>query len=293
MEVTFNSAIRKIRKEKGITQEQLADAVGVSPQAVSKWEMSSFPDAQLLPVIADFLGVSIDELYGRDRENEIGVNQRVVDYIRETDHAEKFTKMFNLCLAALQGYVGGDEYVDMPDRVRGSVYESYNLIVQEEGWAQARLNENLWYFLLMPQPEKGYDDVLVYDQKTEELFRILAMPNALRTAYFFADREKSTFFTVSAVSAELEIPEESARSILEGLEKIGLIWGADLNSGGERTEKAYQYLADQDFVAFITFARNLVRRPCNFINMSRNRNSPFFKNNTYKKAKEGEKDEEK
>ena len=45
MENTFNDNLRRIRKEKKITQEQLAEFVGVSPQAVSKWEMNSFPDA--------------------------------------------------------------------------------------------------------------------------------------------------------------------------------------------------------------------------------------------------------
>ena len=69
MENSFNSSLKRIRKEKAITQEQLADKVGVSPQAVSKWELSSYPDPQLLPAIADYLGVTIDELFGRDRKS--------------------------------------------------------------------------------------------------------------------------------------------------------------------------------------------------------------------------------
>lgn len=54
MENSFNANLKKIRKEKGITQEQLAEHIGISPQAVSKWEMSSYPDPQLLPRIADY-----------------------------------------------------------------------------------------------------------------------------------------------------------------------------------------------------------------------------------------------
>lgn len=69
MENTFNDNLRRIRKEKKITQEQLAEFVGVSPQAVSKWEMNSFPDASLLPKIAEKLEVSIDELFGLKSEN--------------------------------------------------------------------------------------------------------------------------------------------------------------------------------------------------------------------------------
>ncbi len=57
-----------LRKKKEITQEQLATAVNVSPQAVSKWETgTSLPDIQTLPLIADYFAVSIDYLfYGLD-----------------------------------------------------------------------------------------------------------------------------------------------------------------------------------------------------------------------------------
>ena len=60
--------ITELRKKKGITQEQLATALNISPQAVSKWETNtSLPDTQTLPLIANHFGVSIDYLfYGQD-----------------------------------------------------------------------------------------------------------------------------------------------------------------------------------------------------------------------------------
>ena len=57
--------IAKLRKEKGVKQEELANDVGVSTQAVSKWENGGVPDIELLPKIADFFSVSIDYLFGR------------------------------------------------------------------------------------------------------------------------------------------------------------------------------------------------------------------------------------
>lgn len=55
--------ILKLRKEKGITQDQLGNYIGVSTPAVSKWESGiSYPDITLLPVIATFFNVSIDKL---------------------------------------------------------------------------------------------------------------------------------------------------------------------------------------------------------------------------------------
>ena len=57
--------IALLRKERGIKQEELAGYVGVSTQAVSKWENGGVPDTELLPAIADFFSVSVDSLFGR------------------------------------------------------------------------------------------------------------------------------------------------------------------------------------------------------------------------------------
>lgn len=67
-EIKISENITELRKKKGITQEQLATALSISPQAVSKWETNtSQPDIQTLPLIADYFGVSIDYLfYGQD-----------------------------------------------------------------------------------------------------------------------------------------------------------------------------------------------------------------------------------
>ena len=63
--VKIHEQIAFLRKQKGLTQEQLANALGVSNQAVSKWESAvCCPDIGLLPDIAKFFDVSVDELLG-------------------------------------------------------------------------------------------------------------------------------------------------------------------------------------------------------------------------------------
>jgi transcriptional regulator with XRE-family HTH domain len=64
MELKLGAAIKKYRTEKGITQEELAEYIGISFQAVSKWETNTtLPDIALLPKLAVFFGVSIDDLF--------------------------------------------------------------------------------------------------------------------------------------------------------------------------------------------------------------------------------------
>jgi len=63
----IGTKIRELRKKKGITQEALASALSVTPQAVSKWESSlSYPDITLIPTIAAYFGVSLDTLFDFD-----------------------------------------------------------------------------------------------------------------------------------------------------------------------------------------------------------------------------------
>ena len=64
--VTMGKRIADLRKQKGMTQEQLANQVGVTAQAVSKWENDlSCPDISVLPQLAEVLGVTTDELLGK------------------------------------------------------------------------------------------------------------------------------------------------------------------------------------------------------------------------------------
>ena len=65
MDMTIGKRIAHLRKEKGLTQEELAGRMGVSPQAVSKWENDqTCPDISVLPALSKLLGVTVDELLG-------------------------------------------------------------------------------------------------------------------------------------------------------------------------------------------------------------------------------------
>lgn len=64
--------IQKLRKESGLTQEKLAALLGVSFQAVSRWENGvAYPDIELIPRLAFVFGISIDSLLGYQTEKSI------------------------------------------------------------------------------------------------------------------------------------------------------------------------------------------------------------------------------
>lgn len=69
----LSERIAALRKERGLTQEQLGKMVGVSSQAVGKWEKGGAPDVELLPVLSRQLGVTIDALFGLEGGEQIDV----------------------------------------------------------------------------------------------------------------------------------------------------------------------------------------------------------------------------
>ena len=83
MAMKIGEKIKSLRKTKNISQESLAKALGVTFQAVSKWETNtSAPDVSIIPSIASFFGISIDELF----DYNVFENEQKIDSIcREAD----------------------------------------------------------------------------------------------------------------------------------------------------------------------------------------------------------------
>lgn len=78
MQLDLGNNIRQLRHRDKRTQEAVADALGVTSQAVSRWEAGgSYPDMNLIPSIANYFGVTIDELFGYHNERESKINALV------------------------------------------------------------------------------------------------------------------------------------------------------------------------------------------------------------------------
>lgn len=71
-QVKIGNFLKKLRKEKGITQEQLAEILNVSGRTVSRWETgNNMPDISILVYIADYYDISIPEIISGERKSEI------------------------------------------------------------------------------------------------------------------------------------------------------------------------------------------------------------------------------
>ncbi|MBR5312194.1 MAG: helix-turn-helix transcriptional regulator [Clostridia bacterium] len=76
MQIKLSEQMRELRRKRGSTQDELAQALGVTPQAVSRWENGiCYPDMELLPAMANYFGVSIDELFGYQTERSQRIDE--------------------------------------------------------------------------------------------------------------------------------------------------------------------------------------------------------------------------
>lgn len=93
MTIKIGAIIKKLRTENNITQDTLANAIGVTPQAISRWEAEGgYPDIELLPAIADFFSVSTDELLGyklSEREQKLAYIKKEIERLAEIGSIEE------------------------------------------------------------------------------------------------------------------------------------------------------------------------------------------------------------
>jgi len=87
MNIYFGENLKELRKTKNLTQERLAEFLGVSFQTVSKWERGdTYPDITMLPEIAAFFKISVDDLLGINKaENEEKILRKLNEYDNLTD----------------------------------------------------------------------------------------------------------------------------------------------------------------------------------------------------------------
>lgn len=76
MQLNLGEKIRSLRRRDSRTQEELANALGVTSQAVSRWEAGGcYPDMNLIPSLANYFGITIDELFGYENQREIKIDR--------------------------------------------------------------------------------------------------------------------------------------------------------------------------------------------------------------------------
>ena len=90
--MTIGKTIKRLRRERDITQRQLAEYLGISPKAVSQWECDrTAPDISQLPLLANILEVTTDEILGVDVDAK---KRMIAEISSKAQEAPHFVKHF-------------------------------------------------------------------------------------------------------------------------------------------------------------------------------------------------------
>ena len=221
---TFSTTFQTLRKNRGVTQEQLATHLGVSPQAVSKWENGSYPDGDLLPRIADYFEVSIDYLYGRAKDN-VSLEQQLMEAIKEInigpgyDHTEHLDRMMKYIWAMQLGLWPENKHYY--DRTRS---EGDHVIVStaydKSGFNFFRLNKSLEFYTIMKRPEKGFASYFKVTDELAELFAFLGKKENLKVLFYLLSLDAGNGVSVSTIAKRVGISEAETRAAVEYLKQV-------------------------------------------------------------------------
>lgn len=103
--INIGSKIAKKRKEKGVTQEELAEFVGVSKAAVSKWESGqSYPDILILPVLATFFDTSVDDILNYEPQMAKSDIKNLYARLAKDFAAKPYNDVYDECISYSKKY---------------------------------------------------------------------------------------------------------------------------------------------------------------------------------------------
>lgn len=229
----FSENLQRLRKEKGLTQNGLAEQLGVSPQAVSKWENSSYPDADFIPKIADYFEVSIDQLYGRGQK-KMSLEENIYKNILKgldamdqhwTEEGKAATEeYFKRCLeynwAAMNGsftWQDRTEYRNKPVRDSG---DNGSALIRKEGIYFMSNRRACEFAMVMKRPMEGFKEVFENREKTAELFAWLGKEDNLKLLEFMFTLKQDEVIQAKVIAAKTGIEKEVIENFFETINKV-------------------------------------------------------------------------
>lgn len=258
---SFHSNLTDRRKALGLTQEQLAQRLNVSSQAVSKWEKGRFPDAALLPNIADALNISLDELFGLPTvQTQIAPETVVCRHLQSLPGEKRPEWITHLLYTMLCSY---SPSIDLDSvRLRSSnEQETFGVLHTDHEIALERLNADLRYFMYLEKPPAGVASYLKDEKGIVRLLATLGDIDAIRMIRYMASNCRNKLFLPAKLSEKLGIPLEKVQQIMNRLDRFGLVW----RMAGDFNEEAPTILYGYTHNAALAMLLVLAQSICNYL----------------------------
>ena len=255
--------IAKYRKNKGMTQEELGKDIGVTTQAVSRWECGGTPDVVLLPSIADRLGVTIDALFGRDTGGAVNLEELIYNRVSNLSIERQIEYISEIFWNGLKGFSAMKDMKYHENSMEEIVLENESLwmrscIITDYGIVLGVAAEDFHFWAVFPEPKGGFNSFISSDDEYQRLFEILGRPIYFRVLKYLYQHNEN-FYLSATIAKRLNIQLEEAEKILRDLEEINLLQKRDVELE-DRTVPAYIVHNNGSFIPFLIFARWLMEK---------------------------------
>lgn len=253
--------IRELRMSRNLTQAELGKLVGVSMQAVSKWERGGMPDIEVLLSLADLFGVTMDELFGRSVDDHRRLEDVLYTSVTKAPDSAKFDLVCSYVWAVFKGLSG---IPSTKDTCFGSALErqvegTRCRVSNNDGIAYALASLDTRCLAFMPEPEGGFNMTLASPEEYAALFRLLSDRETIKLLLFICTRPLSLFSRKMAAQ-ETGISEARLEQIFSVFQEYGWVTEelADMDDG---PITLYRPFYKESFVFFLLFAREVTLNP--------------------------------
>ena len=255
----IGNIIRDLRVSRNLTQAELGRVVGVSMQAVSKWERGGLPDIGVLIVLADFFHVSLDEMLGRKSSDECSTNDLVYRSVLHAPPEESFERACGACWSAVKGTTGIPDIEATGYNPTHGLENSRCRIATNHGIAYGILTEDLHMLSILPEPKDGFESLLGDLDQYADLFRLLSDKETLQLFRFIGTRSQ-TMFSKHLVIQETGISESKVSHAFDAFCEHGWLAKetADTASGPITLYRTY---FQPSFIFFLLYAQELSVNP--------------------------------
>ena len=269
-----------LRKQKGVTQEEMGKALNVSMQAVSRWENGGAPDILLLPALADYFGVSIDELFGREG-GTIPAEAAILKRLSRLPQESRIEEAFRLCWEIQRGLSGETDFHSSRDQEMLREYmeqsaKHHARVNCDSGLTEFGLGKRQNWCFLSPEPEGGRHAALYDRERHTKLFALLAQPDAYDALFLVLGRDQNPF-TSKLLEKALHISQERATEILDAFVTLQLISRSTLELDDTPIQIYNVSYNAAPFIPFLTMAQNVMDIPVTFISASQFRTAPYIR----------------
>ncbi len=236
----LSEKIAEYRRRKGLKQEELGFLVGVSAQAVSKWENGGTPDVLLLPKIAEALDVTVNDLFDFSAPShpsfDIPTKNEFLDdlfhYCQQTfpgEPTDVFDFLFDVAWTIFQGYGNADERKDFAES-----REKYRNLSDENRISSKILTDagtiHLSHdpknpFLCVVEDTEELSQNLIENERLREFLESFGDPDFFRLLLFTQSQTErdSTQYTVDFLADELGLSSDKTKSLCEKCVKYSLM----------------------------------------------------------------------